>query len=87
MSFCERFRNAKFMGGMMGDIDDANPGIDPTDYGVRWDDGTFSEAVVATREKQDTPLPNPVQCVYTGFVHAWAWITSPIFTTTRRTVA
>ena len=40
VSYCEKFRNAKFMGGMLGDIDDANPGIDPKEYCVYFDDGT-----------------------------------------------
>jgi hypothetical protein len=65
VSFCEKFRNAKFMGGLTGDVDDSNPGIDPTAFGVRFDDGTFSTAVRAVSTKRDEPIANPAQCVYT----------------------
>ena len=40
VSYCEKKRNAKFMGGVMGDVDDANPGVDPKEFGVYFDDGT-----------------------------------------------
>ena len=65
VSFCEKKRNAKFMGGLTGDVDDSNPGIDPKHFGVRFDDGTFSTAVRAMVEKRDEPIANPAQCVYT----------------------
>lgn len=66
VSFCERPRNAKFLGGLISDdLDDSNAGVDPRTEGVRFHDGTFSERMTATVEKVDDPIPNPVQCVYT----------------------
>lgn len=39
VAYCEKFRNAKALGGLLP-IDDMNKGIDPTDFGVYFDDGT-----------------------------------------------
>lgn len=40
VSYCEKERDALFMGGLMGDIPDANDGVDPKKFGVYFDDGT-----------------------------------------------
>ena len=45
ISACEKFRNAMFMGGILGDIDDANAGIDPRHHCVKFDDGTGETGV------------------------------------------
>ena len=46
VTFCEKFRNAPFMGGVFGkNIDDANAGIDPKHHCVKFDDGTGETGV------------------------------------------
>ena len=41
VAYCEKKRDAAFFGGLMGqDVPDANDGVDPTKFGVYFDDGT-----------------------------------------------
>ena len=41
VAYCEKKRDAAFFGGLMGqEVPDMNSGVDPTDYGVYFDDGT-----------------------------------------------
>ena len=40
VAFCEKERDALFMGGLMGNVQDANDGVDPKKFGVRFDNGT-----------------------------------------------
>ena len=40
VAYCEKERDALFMGGVTGDIPDANDGVDPKKFGVYFDDGT-----------------------------------------------
>ena len=40
VSYCEAHRNAQFLGGLLGNIDDMSSGITPSEYGVYFGDGT-----------------------------------------------
>ena len=41
VAYCEKKRDAAFFGGLLGqEVPDMNSGVDPTDYGVYFDDGT-----------------------------------------------